>query len=201
MALGRLAYVSIFFAHLVLFILDVAAFNRIDWIVVRTPGLSLDYGLTEECDPTTGKCHRFPPPGECQSRPDVSTSSSLCFQWHTAAYLFYLSIVIGILLLFSLLAILVGGRSKRESGWKVVVGLQMAFVALQSIGLALVANQMGQGGRDVTRGNDNFKRFGSDAHFGWAFIIAVVETSGTLLVSIGMGILANLHPPEYQRIA
>lgn len=65
----------------------------------------------------------------------------LVFSWATAGYAQQLALVFGAAAILGNLAVLLGGRLKRESGWRIVAGLLSAHAALLIVSTSLVAHE------------------------------------------------------------
>lgn len=58
--------------------------------------------------------------------------------WRTGSFLMSLSVVGALATLVAFAVVLVGGRDKREGGWKMVGGLMTAIAACQCAAMAIV---------------------------------------------------------------
>lgn len=121
-----------------------------------------------------------------------------CEKWVTAAYTAQLSVVIGIINLFSTFLILIGNGYRQEHGWKICAGLLAIHAIFQTLAWILVIN--------VFNEDDRFY-FGS--RLSWSTYISIFTSVVdliflTALVAAGLsGILNSTSEnsrDEYERI-
>ncbi|KNZ48221.1 hypothetical protein VP01_581g3 [Puccinia sorghi] len=73
-----------------------------------------------------------------QSDGGTRSGFGFCEKWNTAAYTAQLSVVIGIINIFSTFLILIGNNYRQEHGWKICAGLVSIHVLFQSLAWILI---------------------------------------------------------------
>lgn len=109
-----------------------------NWISYSSPTdgsdpIRVTYGLHKRCSSITGKCTPFPEYEDCHG-----DDRWFCSIWRSTGFFMNFSIVLQLACVIAYLTVLVGGRSSREAGWKMVAGL-LSIVALgEIISMAMV---------------------------------------------------------------
>jgi len=95
--------------------------------------IHISYGLHKRCSSLTGRCADFPLPEDCHGE-----DRSFCSMWRSVGFLMSLTVVMELATLVGFAVVLLGGRQKREGGWKMVAGLLAVTTACQCAGMAIV---------------------------------------------------------------
>ena len=91
------------------------------------------YGLHQLCSSLTKTCEPFPRYEDCQG-----SNRYFCSMWRSVGWMMSFAVVLEGMTLVAYVAILAGGRQKRESGWKVLSFLLMLTAVVQCAGMAIV---------------------------------------------------------------
>ncbi|KAK4049826.1 hypothetical protein OIV83_003882 [Microbotryomycetes sp. JL201] len=117
---------------------------------------------------------------------------SFCDSWVTAGYAQQVSLVFGAAAIIASLVILLSGRQKRESGWRIIAGLLGVHAACLIVATSLIAHEF--------RTDDRFY-YGSRlaqgyiiSTTGWALDVVLVG----LLVTVG--VLGLVREDDYEQI-
>jgi hypothetical protein len=102
--------------------------------VTKAGPITYHYGLHKRCSSLTGSCERFPTYSDCHGH-----DRYFCSMWRSIAFLMSFALVLEGAIITAFAAILMGGRVKRENGWKVLVGLVLICAMTQCGAVALVA--------------------------------------------------------------
>ncbi|KAF2137218.1 uncharacterized protein K452DRAFT_291756 [Aplosporella prunicola CBS 121167] len=94
----------------------------------------VSYGLHQRCDSVTGGCGAFPQHADC-----VGDNWSFCSMWRTVGFLISFAVIIEAAALIGYAVVLLGGKQKRDKGYKVISGLLALAAAVQIAGMAVVA--------------------------------------------------------------
>ncbi|KAF2482795.1 hypothetical protein BDY17DRAFT_299179 [Neohortaea acidophila] len=109
-----------------------------NWVSYTSPTtndtIRVTYGLHQRCSSITGECRPFPKDDDCQGK-----DAYFCNMWRSTGFLLNFSVMVELAVVVAYAVILLGGRGKRESGWKVLAGLLGSISAAQLIAMALVA--------------------------------------------------------------
>lgn len=93
----------------------------------------MTYGLHTLCDSVTGSCRSFPEEDDCRG-----DSWSFCSRWRTVGFLMSFAVVIELAVLIGYAVVLLGGKQKRDQGWKMISGLLMVAGAVSCASMAIV---------------------------------------------------------------
>lgn len=108
-----------------------------NWISYTSPTstdtIRVTYGLYKRCSSISGKCTEFPLYDDCQG-----DDQSFCSMWKSAGFLMNFTLVLELATVVAYLTIMVGGRSSREAGWKVLASMLGIVTMSQLIAMALV---------------------------------------------------------------
>jgi len=92
------------------------------------------YGLHRLCSSLTSTCEPFPQYDDCQG-----SNRRFCSMWRSVGWMMSFAVVLEGMTLVAYIAILVGGRQKRETGWKVLSFLLLLTAVVQCASMAIVA--------------------------------------------------------------
>ncbi|ORY73863.1 hypothetical protein BCR35DRAFT_306977 [Leucosporidium creatinivorum] len=117
---------------------------------------------------------------------------SFCDSWVTAGYAQQLAIVFAAAAILAALVVLLGGRLKRESGWRIIAGLLSVHAACLIVSTSLIVHEF--------RTDDRFY-FGSTLDRGYiestvAWALDVVIVGALVLV----GVVGFTREDDYERI-
>lgn len=102
---------------------------------VASEPIHYTYGLHKRCSSLSHTCEPFPQYEDCQG-----DNRSFCSMWRTVGFLMSFAVVIEGMTLIAYLVILVGGKQKRESGWKILSTLLLLAGLVQCAGMALIVS-------------------------------------------------------------
>jgi len=91
-------------------------------------------GLHKSCSSTMSNCEDFPQPEDC-----YSTDRYFCSMWRSVGFMMSFAALFELVTLVAFVVVLVGGRQKRETGWKVLAFLLVLVGALQCASMAIVS--------------------------------------------------------------
>ncbi|KAF2839997.1 hypothetical protein M501DRAFT_1015083 [Patellaria atrata CBS 101060] len=129
------------------------------------------YGLHRVCSSITGTCKHFP-----DTYTDCTGSNrSFCSMWRTVGFLMSFAVVIEFASLISYAVVLLGGKQKRDNGWKMVCGLLVVAGLVQCVSMAVVAFLY-----------DHDDRFFEGWHLDSSWILCTVSWSVLLLSVAGL---------------
>lgn len=152
------------------------------WVSFRddTSSITYTYGLHSRCSVETGGCSHFPAPEDCHG-----SDRYFCSIWRSLGWLMSFSIVLEGMVIFAFLAILAGGRAKRETGWKFLSFMLFLVAMVQCTAMALVAW--------VYDWDDRFFH-GWNLDISWIF--ATVSWAVTVLIAASLTLSAFVLPSE-----
>lgn len=120
--------------------LTMAAIALPNWISYTAPTdhkpIRLTYGLHKRCSSITGRCTPFPQDEDCHGE-----NRYLCNMWRSSGFLMNFSLVMEVVCLVAYITVLLGGRSAREGGWKMISGLLGLVAVGQLIAMALMVSR------------------------------------------------------------
>ncbi|KAK6329771.1 hypothetical protein TWF696_003634 [Orbilia brochopaga] len=146
------------------------------------------YGLHHRCRSGPGtidSCEPFPLESDC------ADDEHFCSLWRTTGYLMDLAVSLEVLIIAAYVIILIGGRERREKGWKLLSSLLFVNVALQLIAMSLVSYVY-----------ENDERF----FVGWkldvSWVLCTFSWGITLIIAGMIAMVGWLLPPEdgYERL-
>ncbi|MCJ1274011.1 hypothetical protein MMC21_001805 [Puttea exsequens] len=180
----HLVYCGAFVAFLAACALTLTSIINPRWIswdseTPRGEQIHYTYGLHRRCSSLTKACEYFPQEQDCHG------DRYFCSMWRTVGFLMSFAIVVEGMTLITYIVILVGGKQKREQGWKILSGLHFVVGLLQMASMAIIAYLY-----------DNDDRFFP----GWKLDISWVlcTISWSVMVLLGAGVIATalLLPTE-----
>lgn len=140
------------------------------------------YGLRHRCRSGPGTvdgCEPFPLEADC------AEDEHFCSLWRTTGYLMDLAVSLEVLIIAAYVIILIGGRERREKGWKLLSSLLFVNVALQLIAMSLVSYVY-----------ENDERF----FVGWkldvSWVLCTFSWGITLIIAGMIAMVGWLLPPE-----
>ncbi|KAF2157368.1 hypothetical protein K461DRAFT_273526 [Myriangium duriaei CBS 260.36] len=163
--------------------LTIASLSLPLWLSHTTSTSSISYGLHSRCttvDDGPRTCLPFPSPDECHGG-----NRAFCSLWRTVGFLMNFAIVLELATLVSFVVALVGGRDKREGGWKMCAGLCGVVALVQIVAMAIVAFV-----------NDHDARFAVGWGLDTSTVLCTVSWVVLGLNSAGMVGAAYILPPE-----
>ncbi|AEO62518.1 uncharacterized protein THITE_2106764 [Thermothielavioides terrestris NRRL 8126] len=95
-------------------------------------------GLHHRCASSTGRCLPFPDEARCQA--GGSEGRAFCSMWRSAGFLMNLAAVAELATVVGFLAVMAGGKVKRQGGWKVLGGMLGAVAAAELVAMAVVVS-------------------------------------------------------------
>ncbi|CAK3766113.1 hypothetical protein DOTSEDRAFT_70280 [Lecanosticta acicola] len=165
--------------------LTISAVVLPNWISYSSPTdgsdpIRVTYGLHRRCSSITGKCTPFPEYEDCHG-----DDWWFCSIWRSTGFFMNLSIVVELACVIAYLTVLVGGRSSREAGWKMVAGLLSIVAVGQIISMALVAYAF-----------EHDNRFFVGWELDRSFVLCTVSWVVLLVNAAGVVAAAFLLPPQ-----
>ncbi|KAI9849972.1 MAG: hypothetical protein M1838_006230 [Thelocarpon superellum] len=92
------------------------------------------YGLHRLCSSLTNTCEPFPQYEDCQG-----SNRYFCSMWRSVGWMMSFAVVLEGMTLVAYVAIMGGGRQKRETGWKVLSFLMVLTAVVQCASMAIIA--------------------------------------------------------------
>jgi len=110
-----------------------------DWITwdVTTPSgshVTKTIGLHRSYSSLTDRSSHFPTPEDCEG-PD----RGFCSMWRSVGFLMSFAAVLEMVTLVAYIVVLLGGKQKRETGWKVLVFMLVLVGVVQAASMSIVA--------------------------------------------------------------
>lgn len=180
----RLVYGGALIAFLAAFALTLTSIIIPRWISwdSETPSgdkIHYTYGLHRRCSSFTNTCEYFPHQEDCHG------DRYFCSMWRSVGFLISFAIVLEGMTLITYIVILVGGKQKRESGWKILAGLHFLCGAVECAGMAIIAYLY-----------ENDDRFFPGWKLDIAWIFCTISWSVLMLLGAGIIATALLLPSE-----
>ncbi|KAH8786139.1 hypothetical protein BGZ57DRAFT_882268 [Hyaloscypha finlandica] len=154
----------------------------ITWTVDTADGghFTKTIGLHRSCSSTTGHCIHYPQQEDCSG-----SDRYFCSMWRSVGFMMSLTAVLELATLVAYIVVILGGKQKREAGWKVLASLLLLIGVVQCASMAIVAYLF-----------DNDERF----FVGWkldkAWILCTVSWSIAVLSAAFISLSAFVFPPE-----
>lgn len=154
----------------------------ISWDTTTSSGTRIHYtyGLHKRCSSISGSCDYFPQDEDCRG-----SDRYFCSMWRTVGFLMSFAVVLEGMTLVTYVTLLLGGRQKRETGWKVLALFLLLAGLVQCAGMAIIAFLY-----------DNDHRF----FVGWklddSWILSTVSWSILVLSAGAITLSAWFLPPE-----
>ncbi|TKX20711.1 hypothetical protein C1H76_7097 [Elsinoe australis] len=186
----RIVYGIGFWVFLAGVALTIASMSLPNWISYTSPSSSdpvhISYGLHKRCSSLTHSCEPFPQDQDCRGN-----ERSFCSLWRSVGFLMNFTVVLELAIFVGFMVVILGGRGKREGGWKMVAGLSAVITVCQVVAMAIVAYL-----------NDHDVRF----QIGWALDTSTVLCTLSWIVmgvnAAGLVLAAYTMEPEddYEQI-
>lgn len=92
------------------------------------------YGLHTRCDNISGRCSPFPVYEDCRG-----PNRKFCSLWRTTGFLMSVAVVLELAGLVGFAIVLLGGKQKRDAGWKMITIILGFCTICQLISMGIVA--------------------------------------------------------------
>ncbi|KAL8818552.1 MAG: hypothetical protein Q9223_002834 [Gallowayella weberi] len=170
-----------FLAACVMTLISIIKPRWISWDSKTPSGQDIHYtyGLHRRCSSLTGTCEYFPHAQDCHG------DRYFCSMWRSVGFLMSFGVVIEGMTLIAFIVLLVGGKQKREQGWKVISGLLVLSGLIQCAGMAIIAFLY-----------DNDDRFFPGWRLDISWVLCTVSWSILLALAAGIAATAFLLPSE-----
>jgi len=142
-------------------------------------GRQFSYGLHRRCSSVTGVCDHFPKFEDC-----AGDKWSFCSMWRTVGFLMSFAVIIELATLTAYAIIILGGKQRRDKGWKVVCSLLVFSALVQLVSMALVSFLF-----------DHDDRFFSGWYLDKSWVLCTVSWSMLITTAAGV-IAAAIYLPE-----
>jgi len=156
------------------------------WITWDAPALIGHYsrtiGLHKSCttvDSITA-CYDFPSNFDCQA-----SDRYFCSMWRSVGFMMLFSVALELATLVAFVVLIVGGKQKRETGWRIVVYLLLLVGGLQCAGMSIVAYLF-----------DNDDRFFAGWELGTGFTLCTISWCTAIFTAVSLTLSALLFPEE-----
>lgn len=90
-------------------------------------------GLHRSCTSVGNKCHHFPQYEDCHG-----TDRYFCSMWRSVGFMMSFAAVLELVTIVTYCVVILGGKQKRETGWKVLTFLLMLVGVVQCAAMAIV---------------------------------------------------------------
>jgi len=115
-----------------------AAIFMPNWVVwdVETPTgghFTKAIGLHRSCSTVDNQCQYFPQYDDCHS-----TDRYFCSMWRSVGFMMSFAAVLELVTLVTYSVVLLGGKQKRETGWKVLAFMLMLVGVVQCASMSIV---------------------------------------------------------------
>jgi len=166
--------------------MTVAAIFMPDWITwsADTPGggqVRKIIGLHKSCSSITGQCVHYPQRQDCSG-----TDRYFCSMWRSVGFMMSFTAVLELATLVAYVVILVGGKQKRETGWRILASMLLLVGVVECASMAIVAYLF-----------DNDEKFFAP---GWkldkSWILCTISWSIAILSAVFISFSAFIFPPE-----
>jgi hypothetical protein len=108
--------------------------NWISWTAEGSTGhFQKTIGLHKSCTSVNGKCIHFPQYEDCHG-----TDRYFCSMWRSVGFLMSFAAVLELATIVSYAVIILGGKQKRETGWKILTFMLMLVGIVQCAAMAIV---------------------------------------------------------------
>ncbi|KAF2458740.1 hypothetical protein BDY21DRAFT_341196 [Lineolata rhizophorae] len=137
------------------------------------------YGLHKRCSSLTGACEDFPQYADCHD------DRSFCSMWRSVGFLMTFTVILELAGLIAFAVIILGGKQKRDYGWKLICGLLTLSAATQAASMAIVAYLF-----------DHDSRFFVGWRLDTSWILCTVSWVLLFLCDLGLALFAIYLPEE-----
>jgi len=134
-----IVYGSALVAMVAATVMTMAAISIPDWITWSTYSengghYTKTIGLHKSCSSTKSSCEHFPQYEDCHG-----TDRYFCSMWRSVGFMMSFAALFELVTLVAFVVVLIGGRQKRETGWKVLCFLLVLVGALQCASMSIVS--------------------------------------------------------------
>ncbi|KAG0651877.1 hypothetical protein D0Z07_1072 [Hyphodiscus hymeniophilus] len=155
--------------------------NWISWDADGSTGhFQKTIGLHRSCTSVGGQCHHFPQYEDCHG-PD----RYFCSMWRSVGFMMSFAAVLELATIVAYCVVILGGKQKRETGWKVLTFMLMLVGIIQCAAMAIVAYLY-----------DNDDRFFAGWKLDQGWILCTVSWSIAVLSAGFIALSAYVFPPE-----
>ncbi|KAF2493233.1 hypothetical protein BU16DRAFT_465228 [Lophium mytilinum] len=150
------------------------------WLSYSSEGTrQFSYGLHRRCSSVTGECDHFPRFEDC-----TGDKWSFCSMWRTVGFLMSFAVILELATLTSYAIIILGGKQRRDRGWKVVCAFLVVSALVELVSMALVSFLF-----------DHDDRFFNGWYLDKSWVLCTVSWS--MLVTTAAGVVAAaIYLPE-----
>jgi len=108
----------------------------ITWTVDNSDGghFTKTIGLHRSCSSTTGTCVHYPQREDC-----FGTDRYFCSMWRSVGFMMSFAAVLELATLVAYVVVILGGKQKRETGWRILAFMLMLVGVVQCASMAIVA--------------------------------------------------------------
>jgi len=110
--------------------------NWISWDVSTPTGghVTKTIGLHRSCNSLTQQCHHYPQYEDCHGE-----DRSFCSMWRSVGFLMSFAAVLELVTVVAYIVVILGGKQKRETGWKVLCFMLVLVGVVQAASMSIVA--------------------------------------------------------------
>jgi hypothetical protein len=90
-------------------------------------------GLHRACSSTTGKCVHYPQQEDCSG-----SDRYFCSMWRSVGFMMSFAAMLELATLVAYVVVILGGKQKREGGWKVLASMLLLVGVVQCASMAIV---------------------------------------------------------------
>jgi len=107
----------------------------ITWAVDTDDGghFTRTIGLHRACSSTTGKCVHYPQQEDCSG-----SDRYFCSMWRSVGFMMSFAAMLELATLVAYVVVILGGKQKREGGWKVLATMLLLVGVVQCASMAIV---------------------------------------------------------------
>ncbi|KAH7026218.1 uncharacterized protein B0I36DRAFT_330146 [Microdochium trichocladiopsis] len=142
-----------------------------------TKSLGLHQSCSSMDDPS---CRSFPDDDDCRD------DQFFCSMWRSSGFLLSFATIVELATLITFLVVMLGGKYKRETGWKLIGSFLVADAVIEFAGMGIVAYLFDT--------DDQFAIPGWQ--LSWSWILCVVSASASVLLAGTLALSAYLLPSE-----
>jgi hypothetical protein len=107
----------------------------ITWTVDNSDGghFTKTIGLHRSCSSTSGTCVHYPQREDC-----FGTDRYFCSMWRSVGFMMSFAAVLELATLVAYVVVILGGKQKRETGWRILAFMLMLVGVVQCASMAIV---------------------------------------------------------------
>jgi hypothetical protein len=153
-------------------------------------------GLHRSCSSTTGRCIHYPQQEDC-----LGSDRYFCSMWRSVGFMMSFTAVLELATLVAYVVVILGGKQKREGGWRVLAGMLLLIGLVQCASMAIVVCYTIER-EDLLTDLEQAYLFDNDERFfiGWkldkSWILCTVSWSIAVLSAAFISLSAFVFPPE-----